>query len=84
MSALNEQVRKVKAAIAGLEAQRSILGDAVVEPAVAALRLQLSELEFICVLDRWFCAISGQIVFWILGVLLVLSLFSRLWLTLKE
>src|SRR2546426_124720 len=45
MSALNEQARNLKAAIAGLEAQRSILGDAVVEPALAALRRQLSELQ---------------------------------------
>lgn len=33
------------AAIAGLEAQRQILGDAVVVPAIAALRQQLAELE---------------------------------------
>ena len=37
MSALNEQAKELKVAIAGLEAQRSILGDAVVEPALAAL-----------------------------------------------
>lgn len=40
-----KQAAEVKAAIAGLEAQRSVLGDAVVEPALAALRQQLQQLE---------------------------------------
>ena len=40
-----EQADQLRAAIAGLEAQRSVLGEAVVAPAVAALRQQLSELE---------------------------------------
>jgi len=40
--------------------------------------------NFICAFDRWFGAIARRIVFWILGVLLFLSLFSRLWLTLKK
>ena len=35
---------ELKAAIAGLEAQRSTLGDAIVEPALAALRKQLADL----------------------------------------
>ena len=45
MSKLDEQARELKAAIAGLEAQRSLLGQKVVEPALAALRQQLAELE---------------------------------------
>jgi class 3 adenylate cyclase len=45
MSDLDEQAAKLAAAIAGLEAQRAVLGDAVVEPALAALRDQLSELK---------------------------------------
>ena len=40
-----KQADELKAAIAGLEAQRSLLGDAVIEPALAALRQQLSELD---------------------------------------
>ena len=39
-----EEADELRAAIAGLEAQRSVLGDAVVEPALAALRQQLGEL----------------------------------------
>jgi class 3 adenylate cyclase/predicted ATPase len=39
------QIQKLSAAIAGLELQRSNLGDAVVEPAIAALREQLAQLE---------------------------------------
>ena len=35
----------LSAAITGLEAQREILGDAVVDPAIGALRQQLAELE---------------------------------------
>jgi len=38
MSVPDEKVRELRAAIAGLEAQRSVLGDSVVEPAVTALR----------------------------------------------
>jgi class 3 adenylate cyclase/tetratricopeptide (TPR) repeat protein len=45
MSELDEQADEVKAAIAGLEARRSLLGDAVVEPALTALRQQLSQLD---------------------------------------
>jgi predicted ATPase/class 3 adenylate cyclase len=44
MSKVDEQAKQLRAAIAGLEAQRSVLGEAVVEPALAALRRQLSEL----------------------------------------
>jgi class 3 adenylate cyclase len=39
------QIQKLSAAIAGLELQRSNLGDAVVEPAIAALREQFAQLE---------------------------------------
>lgn len=45
MSAPDEKARELKAAIAGLEAQRSVLGDSVVESAVSALRQQLAELD---------------------------------------
>ena len=45
MSAPDKKARELKAAIAGLEAQRSALGDSVVESAVTALREQLAELE---------------------------------------
>jgi class 3 adenylate cyclase len=45
MSKLDEQAKELKAAIAGLEAQRSLLGETVVEPALAVLRQKLSELE---------------------------------------
>ena len=41
----NEKAKALKSAIVGLEAQRSVLGEAIVEPALAALRQQLSELE---------------------------------------
>ncbi len=44
MSDQEEETRKLTAAIAGLEAQRVALGDAVVGPAIAALRQQLSQL----------------------------------------
>jgi class 3 adenylate cyclase len=44
MSALDEQRAQLEVAIAGLEAQSSLLGSAVVEPALAALRKQLSDL----------------------------------------
>jgi len=39
------QVEQLRVAIAGLETQRVLLGDAVVEPALAALRAQLATLE---------------------------------------
>jgi class 3 adenylate cyclase len=39
------ELEKLRAALAGLEAQRALLGDAIVEPAIAALRHQLAELE---------------------------------------
>jgi class 3 adenylate cyclase len=39
------EVEKLKASIAALEAQRAMLGDAVVDPAIAALRQQLSQLS---------------------------------------
>jgi len=39
------QIEKLSAAIASLEAQRATLGDAVVDPAIAALRAQLTQLE---------------------------------------
>ncbi len=41
---MNER-QKLEQAIAALEAQRNVLGDAVVDPAVAGLRKQLAELE---------------------------------------
>ena len=41
----NKQADELRTAIAELEAQRSLLGDAVVRPAVAALRQQLAELH---------------------------------------
>ena len=41
----NQKPDELSAAIAGLEAQRSLLGDSVVEPALAALRQQLAELH---------------------------------------
>jgi hypothetical protein len=40
--------------------------------------------NFICAFDRRFGAIARRIVFWILGTLLLLSLFSRLWLMLEK
>src|SRR5436309_1975006 len=45
MSALNERTGELNAAIASLEAQRSVVGDNVVDSAVAALRRQLAELD---------------------------------------
>ncbi|MFN2509590.1 MAG: adenylate/guanylate cyclase domain-containing protein, partial [Chthoniobacterales bacterium] len=45
MSDIGEEARNLSAAIAGLEAQRGALGDAVVDPALATLRQQLSRLE---------------------------------------
>src|SRR5438874_4200536 len=45
MADLDAQIEKLSAAITGLELQRSSLGDAVVDPALAALREQLAQLE---------------------------------------
>ena len=45
MSDGGKQADELKAAIAGLEAQRSLLGDAVVDPVLGALRQQLLELD---------------------------------------
>jgi class 3 adenylate cyclase len=45
MADLEAQIQKLAAAIAGLESQRQSLGDAVVDPAIAALREQLVQLE---------------------------------------
>jgi class 3 adenylate cyclase len=45
MSERNDRAKELKAAIASLEAQRSVLGERVVESAVAALRQQLAELD---------------------------------------
>ncbi|MCL5994453.1 MAG: AAA family ATPase [Chloroflexi bacterium] len=39
------ELERVRAALAGLEAQRGLLGEAIVEPALAALRRQLADLE---------------------------------------
>jgi hypothetical protein len=39
------QIEQVRAAIAGLEAQRAALGDTVAGPALAALRGQLAALK---------------------------------------
>ncbi len=41
----DQQRAQLQSAIAGLEAQRALLGDAVVETAVAALRKQLADIE---------------------------------------
>lgn len=45
MSDIDGDLKKLTTAIAGLEAQRGVLGTGVVEPAIAALRRQLAELE---------------------------------------
>lgn len=45
MSDLSEQKETLQAAVAALESQRATLGDAVVEPALAALRKQLDTLD---------------------------------------
>ncbi len=42
---LQSQIEKLQASIRGLEAQRSVLGDAIVEPALASLRRDLAGLE---------------------------------------
>ncbi|PYL46246.1 MAG: hypothetical protein DMF40_13145 [Verrucomicrobia bacterium] len=45
MPDLDEKIEKLSAAIASLESQRQILGDAVVDPAIKALREQLTQLK---------------------------------------
>src|SRR3954454_12201020 len=45
MPSLDEQAAQLVAAVATLEAQREMLGDSVIEPAVAALRQKLAQLE---------------------------------------
>ena len=45
MTLLEEQIAQVQAAMTALEGQRSILGDAVVESALAALRANLAALQ---------------------------------------
>src|SRR5438552_13701478 len=45
MPDLDEKIEKLSAAIASLESQRQILGDAVVDPAIEALREQLAQLK---------------------------------------
>ena len=40
-----DEVEKLNASIAALEAQRATLGAAVVDPAIAALRRQLAQLS---------------------------------------
>jgi len=45
MSAPDDKADELKAAIAALEAQRPLLGEAVAGPAIAALRKQLDDLE---------------------------------------
>src|SRR5437868_5477566 len=45
MPDLYENIEKLSAAIASLESQRQILGDAVVDPAIKALREQLTQLK---------------------------------------
>ena len=44
MSERESEIQKLNASIAALEAQRGTLGDAVVDPAIAALRRQLAQL----------------------------------------
>src|ERR1700747_1010990 len=45
MADFETQIAKLSGAISGLESQRKSLGDAVVDPAIAALREQLKHLE---------------------------------------
>jgi len=45
MADLDAQIEKLSAAIASLESQRNTLGDAVVDPAIAALRQQMAQIE---------------------------------------
>jgi class 3 adenylate cyclase/tetratricopeptide (TPR) repeat protein len=42
---IQAELAKIRAAMAGLEAQRAVLGEALVEPALAAMRQQLALLE---------------------------------------
>jgi class 3 adenylate cyclase len=42
---VRSQIAGLRHAMAVLEAQRPVLGDAVIDPALAALRQQLAELE---------------------------------------
>ena len=42
---IQEQIEKLRASMNGLEAQRNVLGDGIVEPALAALRQKLTALE---------------------------------------
>jgi hypothetical protein len=44
MADLDGQIEKLSTAIAGLESQRKGLGDAVVDPAIAALREQMAQI----------------------------------------
>jgi len=48
MADLETQIQKLSAAIAGLESQRKTLGEAVIDPAIAALREQLIHCRKIC------------------------------------
>ena len=48
MADLDAQIEKLSAAIAGLESQRKTLGEAVIDPAIAALREQLIHCRKIC------------------------------------
>ena len=45
MPLLEEQIEQLRAAVAALEGQRPLLGDAVVEAALGSLREQLAALE---------------------------------------
>jgi class 3 adenylate cyclase len=45
VSTLEEQVARLEAPIASLEAQRTVLGDEIVETALMPLRQQLAELQ---------------------------------------
>ena len=60
-----DEIEKLHAAISGLEAQREVLGDAVVDSAIEALRQQLAQRESAAPIDERklvtivFCDISG-------------------------
>src|SRR5512143_3542813 len=43
--AVAEQIEKLRTSLAALEGQRALLGDAVIEPALVALRSQINALE---------------------------------------
>jgi class 3 adenylate cyclase len=45
MTATGDQIANLKQAIAALEAQRAVLGDAVVDSGLASMRKQLAELQ---------------------------------------